>query len=132
MIFLDSNVVFSALLRDTATRRLLVVLKERGYRLVASPYVRDEVRRNVVDRYPHLREELSTVMGQIEIVPDAPLLHRVALAPADRPVLGAALACRADYLVTGNHRDFEHLYDTTLADTTIVSTPTLARLLLKR
>jgi predicted nucleic acid-binding protein len=129
-IFLDSNVVFSGLFVGSETRRLLVALKRKEYRLVINPYVQNEVHKNVVAKNPRLEEELRIVLAEIEKVPDAPLLHRVPLALTDKPVLGAALACAADYLVTGNHRDFKHLYNTRVADTTIVSTPTLARLLL--
>ena len=46
----------------------------------------------------------------------------IQLVTKDRPILAAALAARADYLLTGDKRHFSHLYGLKLQGT-IVSSP---------
>ncbi len=45
----------------------------------------------------------------------------VKLADKDRPILCGAIAARADYLLTGDKRDFGHLFGRTISGVKIVS-----------
>jgi uncharacterized protein len=81
--------------------------------LMSSAYAIEEARRNLaIDRpdavpgLTRLTETLSTI--------DAPqalaLPKNVRLAPKDHPILLAAIHGKADYLLTGDARHFEHLF----------------------
>ncbi len=128
-IFLDSNIVFSALTPDTQTRFSVAALYNNGHRLTVSPYVIGEVNSNLPGAA--VREQLAEIAPSFAIVPDAPLFHRVPLSETDKPILAAALASGADFLLTGNIRDFKHLYGTSIEGMAIVSPVQIAELLLK-
>lgn len=129
-IFLDSNIVFSALTPDTLTRYLVAALYNSGHRLTVSPYVIGEVHSNLPPGV-EIRAQLAEIAPNFAVVPDAPLFHRVPLSETDKPILGAALASGADFLLTGNTRDFKHLYGTSIESMAIVPPDQIAELLLK-
>lgn len=111
-VFLEANVLFSAAFRDGAgVTRLWKV--ERAA-LVTSDYALEEARRNL-DTSEQL-ERLDELMPELERVPsvslDPDLRATVDLREKDWPILGAAVACGASHLITGDHRDFGQYFGT--------------------
>lgn len=133
--FLDANVVFSACLSSQGQARALFKLAQAGYcTLVTSSYAIEETRRNLSVKY---REHLATLQDLeplLTTVPEAPPVlvawasrHVVA---KDAPILAAAVASGADYLVTGDQRHFGHLYGQALERITVLSLTGALELLL--
>jgi len=114
-VFLDSNVILSGLLSDRGAPRLILdVLSLRLPALhgATGRYNILEIERNLVRKLPNLvplyRKYLPLLA--LEIVP-LPAPETIAAMEGqsvdkDLPVLASAVACRADYLVTGDKKDF--------------------------
>ena len=78
-------------------------------RLCTSPYAVEEAKRKVPNRDPERVACLERLVGRMQLVPEADgrlIPSRIMLAEKDRPILAAAIAARADFLVTGDARDF--------------------------
>lgn len=113
-VFLDTNVIISALVFGGGVRRLLVELLESGYELCTSSYVDDELREKLEQKWPSKADKVFDLYIQMDIEhidsanegsePGASeaLLRRD---PKDVPVLRDALKARADVLLTGD-KDF--------------------------
>jgi len=105
-VFLDANVLVSAAL--TPGSRLHDLWTRPNVRLLGSPYVAEEARRNVVD--PAARERLEALLAALTMLPtepaDVPIADDPGLPAKDRPVLLAAFASAADYLLTGDLTHF--------------------------
>jgi uncharacterized protein len=131
-LFLDANVLFSAALgMRTRARALLDLAHARNVGLVTSALAG----RNLASKAPHAAGELPRVTANIarSRVPDAGLIAWATtqgLPPKDAPILGAAVAARADLLVTGDRRHFGHLFGRTLEGLTVVSLGEALRLVL--
>jgi predicted nucleic acid-binding protein len=114
-VFLDSNVILSGLLSDRGAPRLILdVLSLRLPALqgATGEYNILEIERNLARKMPNLlpiyRKYLPLL--ELEIVPLPAPETIVGMAgqsvDKDLPVLASAAACRADYLVTGDKKDF--------------------------
>lgn len=105
-LFLDANVLVSAALKPASGVARLWRLS--GVRLLASPHVIEEARRNARD--PQAAERLEQLLAGMSVLPTEPAEFEVPDAPdlpaKDRPVLLAAIVTRADYLLTGDMRHF--------------------------
>ena len=109
VVVLDACVLIPAALRDT----LLRASRARLYRLQWTDDILEEVRRNLISHI-HLSEDkaqrLITIMRKK--FPQALITHHTSLIeampndPKDRHVLAAAVACRAQVIVTLNLRHF--------------------------
>ncbi|TFG64364.1 MAG: PIN domain-containing protein [Gemmatimonadales bacterium] len=113
VLFLDANVLFSAAYRTDARVRELWELDDAE--LVTSAYAIEEAWRNLTrdDQLTDLVKLLKT----IRVVPSLPthvIPAGVRLPDKDRPILLAALACGATYLLTGDLRHFGPLLGTEL------------------
>ena len=115
-LFLDANVLFTAAYAESGVAQGLFALAERGAcRLCSSAFALDEARRNLALKAPGRLPALETLLALLQQVPEPPLeLLEQSLAaglpPKDAPILAAAAACGADWLVTGDRRDFGHLF----------------------
>ncbi|MGV1006163.1 MAG: DNA-binding protein [Candidatus Nanopelagicales bacterium] len=113
-VFLDANVLSSAAI-GSATCRAVCILP--GVVIITSDYCVDEARRNLlakfdgsaVDVLVGLLDGLETVPTPPESVWGSAIAALPSSAASDVPVLAAAMAARADTLVTGNTRDFGEL-----------------------
>ena len=114
-VFLDANVLVSAALKPDARLRVLWALAD--VRLLASPHVVAEARRNVIA--PDARERLEALLEAVAVLPSEPADHAIdgdpMLPPKDRPVLLGALAAGARFLLTGDMAHFGHLMGQDLA-----------------
>ena len=106
-VFLDANVLFSAAYRaDSGLLRLWAL---PGVTLLTSSYAREEARVNLAARDQLAR--LNKLLEEMEIVDRlAQLPTHIKLPEKDQPILQAALAAGATHLLTGDKRDFGHLF----------------------
>jgi predicted nucleic acid-binding protein len=115
MLFLDANVLFTAAYAESGVAQGLFALAERNAcRLFSSAFALDEASRNLALKTPDRLPALETLQTLLQQVPEPPpeLLQQAQVAGVpskDAPVLAAAAACGADWLVTGDRRDFGHL-----------------------
>ena len=115
---LDTNILVSALIsRDGAPGRVLALIKRLGLTLVTSEAQLDELRRVV--RQDRLRsrlrpEEAEDLIGNIEAVGEV-IRHLPDLNaspdPDDNTILAAAIAGRADLIVSGDKKHMLALED---------------------
>ena len=105
-LFLDANVLVSAALKPDSRIAGLWLLE--GVRLLGSPYVVAEARRNVAD--PAAATRLERLIDALALLPAEPADFEIAGDPAlplkDRPVLLAAIVAGADHLLTGDISHF--------------------------
>jgi predicted nucleic acid-binding protein len=121
VIFLDANVLFSAAYRPGASLRRLWELTDA--RLITSMYAVEEARRNL--DMPQQRAELATLLQTLAIVPEQqqivhPAFANIVLPENDRPILLAAIAAHATYLLTGDARHFGAYYEQDVAGVVIL------------
>ena len=110
-IFLDANVLFSAAYRELSGLARLWALDDAE--LLTSAYAVEEARRNLaIDRREALArlERLTTPISLVDAPQSLKLPAHIRLEPKDQPILLAAIHSKADYLLTGDARHFEHLY----------------------
>ena len=105
-VFLDANVLLSAALKPDSRIASLWTLPE--VRLLASPHVLAEARRNVP--VPEATARLEALIEVLAVLPaesaDFPIEGDPDLPPKDRPVLLAAIVSGADVLLTGDITHF--------------------------
>jgi predicted nucleic acid-binding protein len=114
-VFLDSNVILWGLLSDRGAPRLILdVLSLRLPVLQGATgrYNILEIERNLARKMPNLvplyRKYLPLLDLEILPLPSPETIEAMAGQSADKdiPALASATACRADYLVTGDKKDF--------------------------
>ena len=110
-VFLDANVLYSAAYMELAGLARLWSLDD--VQLLSSAYAIEEARRNLTMDRPQAVPRLKRLLGSVSTV-DAPqglrLPDTIRLDPKDQPILLAAIHGRAEYLLTGDARHFDHLY----------------------
>lgn len=114
-VFLDSNVILSGLLSDRGAPRLILdVLSLRLPVLqgATGKYNILEIERNLARMMPNLvpiyRKYMPLLDLEIVPLPSPKTIEAMSGQSVDKdlPVLASAVACRADYLVTGDKKDF--------------------------
>lgn len=105
-VFLDANIIVSAALKPES--RIASLWQLADVRLVASPHVIEEARRNIA--VPDACERLEALIGAPAVLPAEPADFEIADDPGlpvkDRPVLQGAIVARADVLLTGDLTHF--------------------------
>lgn len=137
-LFLDANVLFSAAHSGTGRAHALVQLAEAGYcTLLSSAHALEEATRNLQRKARDFEERLAHVTQQTEIVAEAP--HGVVgwaagsgVSMKDAPILAAAVHAAAEYLVTGDQRDFGPLFGRTLRGVKVITLSHALDLVLRR
>jgi len=126
-LFLDANVLFSAVHTPEGGARELFRLCEAGHCiLMTSHHAILESRRNLALKSPSALDDLDRLLETTAQVPEAgPGLvawaSSLGLPENDAPVLAAAAAARAELLVTGDRRNFGHLYGSVVGRVGIVT-----------
>lgn len=112
-VFLDSNVLFSLCWNgpEGALLGILIELQAHGrMALLASPLVMDETAANLTAKRPAAMVHLEKIAPRLSFAPDAQMPLEVDLPEKDRFLLSTAVACGADFFITGNKADFADLY----------------------
>jgi uncharacterized protein len=115
-LFLDANVIFTAAYSAQGLSRAIFRLAAAGRcSLSTSAFAHEEAIRNIQKKAPEKLAELTTLMQQVDILPEphpqwVNRVTRLPLAAKDAPVLAAALQGKVDFFVTGDRRDFGHLF----------------------
>lgn len=108
-VFLDANVIFSAAQKGSASRRFLEALA-RHATLITHPGVFLEAERNLRAKRPEWLPALASLRALLRFDAGMAPCPDVGLPAKDQPVLGAAIAARADRLVTGDRTHFGALF----------------------
>jgi uncharacterized protein len=125
-LFLDANVLFSAALSPEGVASSLFAFADAGAcELVTSAFVVAEVTRNLRVKAPDSVDRGERLIAGVGIVveADARLVERidVPLPAKDRPILAAAVGCRANVLVTGDRRHFGPSFGRRFGGTVVLS-----------
>jgi predicted nucleic acid-binding protein len=114
-VFLDSNVILSGLLSEKGSPRLILdvlSLQLPDLQGVTGEYNILEIERNLARKMPNLlplyRKYLPLLGLSIVPLPAPETIAAMAgkSVAKDLPVLASAMVCQADYLVTGDKKDF--------------------------
>lgn len=129
-VFLDSNVLLSGLFSDKGAPRIILDLLTLNLPMLTGStgrYNLLEVERNLKKKMPEaipLYHKYLPKLGlEIVALPSRETVKSMAgvIAEKDIPVLASALTCNADYLITGDKKDFDRLKSTKKHSLTIVS-----------
>lgn len=130
-VFLDANILFSAARKNSHTHRFLIWLLEKE-KLLTSFYALQEAERNILLKYPDNAETFSVLIQTIKIAPEKALTLEANLPDKDKPILGAAIGAKCDYLLTGDKRDIGHLFGKTIGGVMVVNPPACAEIMLNK
>jgi len=112
-IFLDANILFSAVKSDGAVHAFVAMLLDAGHECWVDGYVVDEARRNIMAKAPGRLPHLDGLLSRLRMSAVAPAAARAevdGLPEKDRLVLAAAIAVECDALVTGDRAHFGKFY----------------------
>ncbi|MBW2195231.1 MAG: PIN domain-containing protein [Deltaproteobacteria bacterium] len=114
-VFLDANILFSVAYGSHGLERLWDCEKKGLCVLLASRYVIEEAKRNLID--PEQLRKLQTHLSNVKVIiePDPIVKCPVDLPKEDQPVLTAAVSANADYLLTGDMKHFGKYFGQTIA-----------------
>lgn len=128
-LFLDANVIFTAAYSAQGLSRGLFRLAAAGKcSLCTSAFAHEKAVRNIHNKAPEKLADLIALMKQVDILPEphpkwVTWATGLPLVRKDAPVLAAALQGKVDIFVTGDRRDFGHLFGQVLQGVKIL-TPT--------
>jgi predicted nucleic acid-binding protein len=114
-LFLDSNVLLSGLFSDRGAQRIILDLLTLNLPILAGAtgrYTLIEVERNLKKKLPEAiplyQKYLPRLCFEIVALPSRATVISIAgtIAAKDVPVLASAIACGAEYLITGDNKDF--------------------------
>lgn len=124
-IFLDANVIFSGANPESALHQLLFLASKRAM-FITSAYAFEEASRNLALKRPEWKHGLHKLEKVFQVVEGIDREISASLPEKDRPILATAIAENCQFLVTGDKRDFGHLFEQTIQDVTILSPLQLA------
>jgi predicted nucleic acid-binding protein len=130
-IFLDANILFSAAFAKSRLAGFLLNL-QRHATLITNAYAREEAGRNLAAKHVKKGAHFDQFCDKITIVPLDLFEIKVRLAEKDRPILCGAISGKADYLLTGDKKDFGHLFGRTIRGVKIVTVALLVEELAAR
>lgn len=120
ILFLDANILFSAAYREHSG--LLKLWQIKSAKLVSSVYAIEEARRNL-DMPPQKERLDKLIVGLEDIYPfhvDIELPGNVTIREKDKPILMSAIVAKADFLITGDVRDFGKFYGKKISGVTVL------------
>jgi predicted nucleic acid-binding protein len=136
-LFLDANVVFSAAHREEGRAQNLIALARAGNcALLTSAHALEEARRNLALKSNRFERRLAEALAHTLVVAEAPAplvewAQAQGLPLKDAPILAAAVHANAHLLVTGDIRDFGHLFGRAMRGTRVVTPASAVDLVLK-
>ena len=107
-LFLDANVLFTAAHNPSGKAALIIDLGAQGHwEVISCSYGIEEARRNISIKFPDYLKRFETLVDRVIKVPSRSGRNCPALLPEkDRPILEAAIQCKATHLLTGDIKDF--------------------------
>ena len=120
ILFLDANILFSAAYREHSG--LLKLWQTKSAKLVSSVYAIEEARRNL-DMPPQKERLDKLIVGLEDIYPfhvDIELPGNITIREKDKPILMSAIVAKADFLITGDVRDFGKFYGKKISGVTVL------------
>ena len=107
-VFLDANVLFTAAHTRSGKAARVIELGIRGHwGLATSDYAFEEARRNLEIKLPGTLSTLEAFLPAMKIVSSGEGTNcPVPLPEKDRPILEAAIRCKATHLLTGDRKHF--------------------------
>lgn len=117
-LFLDANILFSAAYREEAG--LLKLWRLKNTVLCSSQYAVHEARRNLSEATQ--KNRLDLLLESVSISKTEHLANQldVDLKQKDIPILLGAIKAKADYLITGDFRDFGKYFGKTIHNVMIL------------
>jgi uncharacterized protein len=105
-VFFDTNVYVAEALLGDAAARMLEATSAASWRILSSSHVLAEIERVIVERLGCSRRFAILTRRRVRcratLVEPVPSRHQVPADPGDSPILQAALAAGADFLVTND------------------------------
>jgi predicted nucleic acid-binding protein len=107
-LFLDANVLFTAAHNPSGKSALIIDLGVQGnWEIVSCSYAIEEARRNISVKFPDYLKRFEALLATVIKVPSRSGRNCPAILPEkDRPILEAAIQCKASHLLTGDIKDF--------------------------
>ncbi len=110
-IFTDTNVWFSAFYGSENCQRIISAHVSGKVKIVVSPFVLEELARNIVKKLPRQVASLYSFFEENspEIYPDPELLPKKLIgliSPKDIKIFASAYKANVPYFITGNKKDF--------------------------
>lgn len=107
-LFLDANVLFTAVHNPHGKAALLLGLGRRGcWEIVTSAYAAEEARRNLARKFPDRLDAFEELLAIVQVgSTSTSATCPLPLPKKDRPIFAAALVSGATHLLTGDLRDF--------------------------
>jgi predicted nucleic acid-binding protein len=130
-VFLDANVLFSASQPGSALARLIAAAC-RHAQVLTSDVACAEARRNLSLKRPVWLETFEGLLEELEVVSSTVFPLQVRQDEKDAPLLCAAIRARGDYFVTGDRRDFGHLFGMSVHGAQVITPLRLAEILTGR
>lgn len=127
-VFLDANVLFSASNAESNIARLITWLGERET-VVTSDLAVEEARKNLQLKRTAWLSTFEALLRDVETVPSVLFPLPVSIADKDAPLFCAAIRSGCQLFVTGDKRDFGHLYNQQVQGVEVVSLLRLAEIL---
>ncbi len=119
-IFLDANILFSASLPNSLVFEYLKSLSEK-VDFTTSYYAVDEASRNIRIKFKDRLEFFQDLSLLIESTQASLFEVDVEINKKDLPIICGAISAQADYLLTGDKKDFGHLFGKTIQGVKIVN-----------
>ncbi len=119
-IFLDANILFSASFPNSLLAGFLGNLKELA-ELISSVYATAEAERNLQVKMPKYLATFKELEKFLKIISFQIFDLKEPIASKDQPILCGAIAAKANFLLTGDKKDFGHLFGKTVGGVKIVT-----------
>lgn len=122
-LFLDANILFSASYKPES--KLSKFWSSSKVILFSSDYAIEEARRNLKDQEKlSCLNQLTKNLILIAHFQESLIPTDIILRAKDQPILAAAISAKADYLVTGDFKDFGDYFEKKIAGV-IIAPPAL-------
>ena len=130
-VFLDANILFSASFAKSELRGFLDSLGAVA-ELVTSEHAIEEARRNVAAKRAANSAALESFLRGVRALTVETFTLDVDIAEKDIPILCGAIASHSAFLLTGDKKDFGHLYGKKIHGVNVVSVAMLVDELIER
>lgn len=130
-IFLDANILFSASFPKSHLAEFLGELQRHAV-FLTNAYAKAEAERNIATKQPKRLAGHEKFVMSLEVIPLRLFDPGVKLSEKDKPILCGAITGGADYLLTGDKKDFGPLFGKTVRGVKIVNVQMLLTELIAR